>query len=105
MAVYVAEIGGKAVLAFGAEDEFAAKRFVEGEWLGSDLRVYESQDGTLPWDGKTEITVREAQDAERAEWRKSRDEVPAGVEDVEDGSDANGLLVYLMPIRDLIGDD
>ena len=39
MAVYVAEIGGKAVLAFGAEDEFAAKRFVEGEWLGSDLRV------------------------------------------------------------------
>jgi hypothetical protein len=26
MAVYVAEIGGKAVLAFGAEDEFAAKR-------------------------------------------------------------------------------
>src|SRR3954467_10385246 len=33
MAVYVAEIGGKAVFAFGAEDEFAAKRFVEGEWL------------------------------------------------------------------------
>ena len=101
MAVYVAEIGGKAILAFGAKDEFAAKRFVEGEWLRSDLRVYESQDGTLPWDGKTEITVREALDAERAEWRKSRDEAPVG----EDGSDANGLLVYLMPIRDLIGDD
>ena len=101
MAVYVAEIGGKAVLAFGAEDEFAAKRFVEGEWLGSDLRVYESKDGTLPWDGKTEITVREAQDAERAEWRKSRDEGPVG----EEGSDANGLLVYLMPIRDLIDDE
>jgi hypothetical protein len=101
MAVYVAEIGGKAVLAFGAKDEFAAKRFVEGEWLGSDLMVYESQDGTLPWDGKTKITVREAQDAERAEWRESRDEAPAG----EEGSDANGLLVYLMPIRDLIDDD
>src|SRR3954451_13867190 len=56
--------------------------------------VYESQDGTLPWDGKAEITVREAQDAERSEWRKSRDEAPAGE---EDGSDANGLLVYLMP--------
>ena len=102
MAVYVAEIGGKAVLAFGAEDEFAAKRFVKGEWLGSDLMVYESQDGTLPWDGKTKITVREAQDTERAEWRKSRDEAPAGE---EDGSDANGLLVYLMPIRDLIDND
>ena len=102
MAVYVAEIGGKAVLAFGAEDEFAAKQFVEGEWLGSDLMVYESQDGTLPWDGKTEITVREAQDAERAEWRKSRDEAPVGE---EGGSDANGLLVYLMPIRDLIDHD
>ena len=101
MAVYVAEIGGKAVLAFGAENEFAAKRFVEGEWLRSDLMVYESQDGTLPWDGKTEITVREAQDAERAEWRKSRDEGPVGE---EEGLDANGLLVYLMPIRDLIGD-
>ena len=101
MAVYVAEIGGKAVLAFGAEDEFAAKRFGEGEWQGSDLMGYESQDGTLPWDGKTEITVREALDAERTEWRKSRDEAPVG----EDGSDANGLLVYLMPIRDLIGDD
>jgi hypothetical protein len=102
MAVYVAEIGGKAVLAFGAEEEFAAKRFVEGEWLGSDLRVYESQDGTLPWDGKAEITVREAQDAERAEWRKSRDEAPAGE---ADRSDANGLLVYLMPIHDLIDDN
>jgi hypothetical protein len=101
MAVYVAEIGGKAVLAFGAEDEFAAKRFVEGKWLGSDLMVYESQDGTLPWDGKAEITVREAQDAERAEWRKSRDEGPVG----EEGPDANGLLVYLMPIRDLIDDE
>jgi hypothetical protein len=100
MAVYVAEIGGKAVLAFGAKDEFAAKRFVEGEWLGSNLMVYESQDGTLPWDGKAEITVREAQDAERAEWRKSRDEAPTGEE-----SDANGLLVYLMPIRDLIDDN
>jgi hypothetical protein len=105
MAVYVAEIGGKAVFAFGAEDEFAAKRFVEGEWLGSDLMVYESQDGTLPWNGKTKITVREAQDAERMEWRKSRDEAPAGEEDGEDGSDANGLLVYLMPIHDLIDDD
>jgi hypothetical protein len=51
---------------------------------------------------QTKITVREAQDAERAEWRKSRGEAPAGV---EDGSDANGLLVYLMPIRDLIDDD
>ncbi len=69
MAVYVAKIGGKAVLAFGAEDEFAAKRFVEGEWLRSDLRVYESQDETLPWDGKTEITVREAQDVDRASER------------------------------------
>jgi hypothetical protein len=65
------------------------------------LRVYESQDGTLPWDGKAEITVREAQDAERAEWRKSRDEGPVG----EEGSDANGLLVYLMPIHDLIDDE
>jgi hypothetical protein len=102
MAVYVAEIGGKAVLAFGAEDERAAKRFVEGVWLGSDLMVYESQDGTLPWDGKTKITVREAQGAERAEWRKSRDEAPAGE---EDGTDANGLLVYLMPVRDLIDND
>src|SRR3954451_9299058 len=104
MAVYVAEIGGKAVFAFGAEDEVAAKRFVEGKWLGSDLMVYESQDGTLPWDGKAKITVREAQDAERAEWRKSRDEAPAGEEE-EDGSDANGLLVYLMPIHDLIDDN
>jgi hypothetical protein len=63
-------------------------RFVEGEWLGSDLMVYESQDGTLPWDGKTEITVREAQDAERAEWRKSRDEAPVGE---EGGSDARAV--------------
>ncbi len=34
MAVYIAEIGGKAVLAFGAEDECAAKRFVEGNGWG-----------------------------------------------------------------------
>src|SRR4051812_41212667 len=31
MGVYVAEIGGKAILAFGAKDEFAARRFGGGE--------------------------------------------------------------------------
>src|SRR3954469_19463957 len=45
MAVYVAEIGGKAVLAFGAENEFAAKQFVEGEWLsGASGKL-----NAIPW--------------------------------------------------------
>ena len=70
MAVYVAEIGGKGIFAFGAEDDLAAERFVEERWQQSDLRVLEGEDGT-------QITVREAQDAERKQWREGRAEAVA----------------------------
>ena len=70
MTVYIAEIDGKGVFAFGAEDDFAAERFVEERWRQSDLQVLESQ----PQHGGTRIAVREAQDAERQKWREGRDE-------------------------------
>ena len=69
MAVYVAEIGGKSIFAFGAKDEFAAERFVEERWQRSDLQVLEGEDGTA-------FTVREAHDAERKLWREGRAEAP-----------------------------
>ena len=66
MAVHVAEIGGKAVPAFGAEDGFAAEQLVDERWRCSDLRALNLQDGS------TGIAVREAQEDERQKWREGR---------------------------------
>ena len=87
MAVYVAEIGGKGIFAFGAEDDLAAERFVEERWQQSDLRVLEGEDGT-------QITVREAQDAERKQWREGRAEAVA--ERDADGSDPDDLFYFML---------
>jgi hypothetical protein len=87
LAVYVAEIGGKAVFAFGAEDEFAAERLVEERWQRSDLQVLEGEDGTR-------ITVREAQDAECKKWREGRAEAVAARD--ADGPDPDDLFYFML---------
>jgi hypothetical protein len=88
MAVYVAEIGGKAVLAFEAEDEFAAEQLVDERWRYSDLQVLD------PPDGRTGIAVREAQDAERKKWREGRAEAVAARN--ADGSDPDDLFYFML---------
>ena len=69
MSVYVAEIAGRAIVAFSADsDATARERLLGDEALQSDLIVLESGGRSL-WDGQAEILVRQAfpDEAERFE--------------------------------------
>ena len=54
MAVYVAEIDGRAVVAFNAENDLEAQVVIEDEIFQNDLAVLESS-GRPIWDGEAEI--------------------------------------------------
>jgi len=59
MKTYVARIGGKAVLAFRAEDDDEARAMIEDEGgsMRSDLSALAEMDGKSLWDGKSAIEV------------------------------------------------
>ena len=52
MAVYVAEIDGRAVVAFNAENDLEAQVVIEDEIFQNDLAVLESR-GRPIWDGES----------------------------------------------------
>jgi hypothetical protein len=101
MKTYVASIGGKAVLAFRAEDDEQARAMIdehEGD-VRSDLQVLVGPDGKPLWDGKSAIQVREATPAQNAEWKQSRDQaISDGEIDLDAGNDPNEWNVYLAGI-------
>jgi hypothetical protein len=71
MAVYVAEIRGRGIVAFNANKAAEAEDLVRDPAILDDLMVLET--GGLPiWDGVTEICVRQALPAEEAKWQASR---------------------------------
>jgi hypothetical protein len=72
MQTYVAEVAGRAVIAFRAKDEIEAQEWIDTEEaVRSDLTVLENEGRPL-WDGETPIVVRAATFAEKAAWtRKS----------------------------------
>jgi hypothetical protein len=76
MKTCVARIGGKAVLAFRAEDEDEARAIIDDEEgsMRSDLKVLVGMDGKPLWDGESAIEAREATAAQHAEWKQSRDQ-------------------------------
>ena len=86
MTVYVAEIKGRSVAAFGADNGSDAERLVRDRVFRDDLMVLAS--GGLPlWDGVTNILVRQAHPDEEARWRASRAKaIRHG--DIEGGEDA-----------------
>ena len=98
MNTYVAIIGGKAVLAFRAEDDDEARAMIddpEGSML-SDLKVLLGTDGRPLWDGKSAIEVREATAAQHAEWKQSRDQaISDGEIDLDAGNNPDEWNVYL----------
>ena len=59
MTVYVAEIDGRAVVAFNADNDLEAELEIEDEIFQNDLAVLESSGRPL-WDGEAEIHIREA---------------------------------------------
>jgi hypothetical protein len=66
---YVAEINGEAIIAFRAEDDDHANAIVNDEDGGlrsghNGLSGLLRADGSVLWDGETEIKARRATDAE-----------------------------------------
>jgi hypothetical protein len=71
MTVYVAEIEGRGIAAFQADDGPGAERIVRDRIFRDDLMVLTC--GGLPvWDGTADIRVRRARADEEARWRASR---------------------------------
>ena len=97
MTIYVAEIEGRAIVAFGAENEAEAADLIEAEWLHDDLMVLESNGRPL-WDGKSEIHLREAVEEERARWESSW--AAALLKGDATAEEKDEWVVYLMPVSD-----
>src|SRR5256886_17344536 len=68
MTVYVAEIKGRGIAAFHADNGSDADRLVGDRVFRDDFMVQAT--GGLPlWDGKTDIEVRLARPDEEVKWR------------------------------------
>ena len=99
MKTYVARIGGKAVLAFRAEDDDEARAIIDDEEgsMRSDLKVLVGMDGKPLWDGESAVEVREATVAQHAEWKQSRDQaISDGEIDLDAGNNPDEWNVYLI---------
>ena len=71
MTVYVAEIKGRGIAAFHADNGAEAERLVRDRVFRDDLMVLASN-GLPLWDGVAGIQVRQALPWEEAKWRASR---------------------------------
>ena len=99
MKTYAARIGGKAVLAFRAEDDDEARAIIDDEKgsMRSDLKVLVGMDGKPLWDGESAVEVREATVAQHAEWKQSRDQaISDGEIDLDAGNNPDEWDVYLI---------
>ena len=97
MTIYVAEIEGRAVVAFGAENRAEAQDLIDAEWLHDDLIVLETNGRPL-WNGESEIHLREAIDEEHAQWESSWAAALLQGEATADEKDE--WVVYLVPVSD-----
>ena len=95
MAVYVAEIDGRAVVAFNAENDLEAQVVIEDEIFQNDLAVLESS-GRPIWDGEAEINIRESDEVEKGKFESSR---AKAVLEGEVG-ERESWMVYLVPVSD-----
>jgi hypothetical protein len=96
MAVYVAEIKGRGIAAFRAENSFDAERLVRDRVFCDDLMVL-TTDGLPIWDGTTQIQVRQARRAEEAKWRASHAKAMRDG-DIESNEDA--WIAFLVSLND-----
>jgi hypothetical protein len=109
MKTYVAEINGEAVMAFRAIDDDDARDMASDEDGDLQQSLNESsgmvrEDGSPLWDGKSEIRVRPATEAEDEDWRTARD---AEIENADEGElidseiedEFDDFIVYLIPVE------
>ena len=100
MQTYVVSIGGKAVLAFRAEDDEQAREVAHLTSMQSDLRTLTDRDGKPLWDGKADIQVQLASAAHDVEWQQSRDQaIRDGEIDLNSGHDPDDWEVYFLEVR------
>ena len=66
MALFTVEVEGRPILVFAEEDREAAEDLLSST-IGPDLQDFE-EDGSPVWDGEGELSVREADAAEAAQW-------------------------------------
>jgi hypothetical protein len=99
MTVFVAEINGRAVAAFNAENEIHAEERAASKPFRADLKVLENEGRPL-WDGADEILVRKALPAEEAQFDASR---ARAIKDKEIDVDDDWLM-FLVPVTDPTGD-
>jgi hypothetical protein len=99
MQTYVAEVAGRAVIAFRAKDEIEAQEWIDTEEdVRSDLAVLENEGRPL-WDGETPIVVRAATFVEKAAWTRKSVELS----EEEGDYNPNDTLAFLVPITDPTG--
>ncbi len=71
MTIYVADIKGRGIAAFQADNGRDAERLVRDRAFRDDLMVL-ATDGLPLWDGVANIQVRQARPDEEAKWQASR---------------------------------
>lgn len=68
--VFVAEIGGRGVLALNADDFAAAKAVLADPDVAAELRQFQTDEAII-WNGTDEVLVRAPQPDEQALWQKA----------------------------------
>ena len=99
MTVFVAEINGRAIAAFNAENEIQAKVRATSKPFRADLTVLENEGHPL-WNGRDEIFIRKAFPEEKAQFDASQAHAIKAREIDED----DDWLMFLVPVTDPIGD-
>jgi hypothetical protein len=97
MTVYVAEINGRAIAAFNAENDIQAGGRASSKPFRGALTVLEDEEQPL-WNGADEILVRKALPAEEAQFGASHARAIKEI-DVDDD-----WLMFLVPVTDPTGD-
>jgi hypothetical protein len=95
MTVYVAEINGRAIAAFNAENEIQAEVRGRSKPFRADLTVLENEGHPL-WNGRDEIFIRKAFPEEEAQFDASQ---ARAIKDKEIDED-DDWLTFLVPVTD-----
>jgi hypothetical protein len=96
MTIYVAEIKGRAVVAFQANTGVDAERFVQDRVFRDDLMVLATE-GVPLWDGMSKINIRMASTGEEEKWHASRAKAVSHG-DIETEDDA--WIAFLVALTD-----
>jgi hypothetical protein len=94
--LYVAEISGRGIVAFEAEDEAAAEARLADGAFRRDLYVFQSE-GRALWDGVSAVRLRAAQPFEVEVWHARRTKVGRSGE--SDGYWRAFLISVVNPIK------